>query len=299
MTDAPAPDPASADARLRQAFGASGPHRTLHAKGTYASGTFTASPRAAELGTAAHLQGSPIPVLVRFSNGSGNPTAPDKAPDVRGMSVSFKTGVGATDLLGQTAPRFPVKDPEKFVEMTEAVAAHTKPWKLAAFLVKNPGVLAPLAANARAGAIKPPKSFAQATYYPVHAYAWIAPDGSKRWVRYVWRPVDVAATADPAGSNWLAEELANRLARGPARWELEVSVASESDDPHDPTSQWKPTETFVAGTLTVDASAADPEADGSITVFDPTRIIPGVELSNDPILLFRAAAYSASANHRA
>lgn len=299
MTDASVPDPTTADARLRRAFHASGPHRTLHANGTYASGTFIASPRAAELSTAAHLQGGPTPALVRFSNGSGNPKAPDKAPDVRGMSVSFKTDAGATDLLGQTAPRFPVRDPEKFVQMTEAVAAHTKPWKLAAFLARNPGVLAPLAANAKAGAIKPPKSYAEATYYPVHAYAWIAPDSTQRWVRYIWRPVDVAPTAAPAGANWLAEELANRLADGPARWELEVSVASPSDDPHDPTSQWKPVETFVAGTLTVDSVAPDPEADGSITVFDPTRIIPGIELSNDPILLFRAAAYSASANHRA
>ncbi|BBH16112.1 catalase-related peroxidase [Nocardioides baekrokdamisoli] len=294
MTDA-----TTADARLRRAFHASGPHRTLHAKGTYASGTFTAAPRSAELGIAAHLQGSPVPVLVRFSNGSGNPKSPDKAPDVRGMSVSFRTETGATDLLGQTAPRFPVKDPGKFVEMTEAVAAHSKPWKLAAFLARNPSVLGPLAANAKAGAIKPPKSFAEATYYPVHAYAWIAPDGSRRWVRYIWRPVDAAAAATPTGANWLVEELATRLSAGPARWDLEVSVASESDDPHDPTSQWKPVETFIAGTLSVDATAPDPEADGSIIVFDPTRIIPGIELSNDPILLFRAAAYSASASHRA
>ena len=291
--------PENADTRLRAAFHESGSHRTLHAKGTYASGTFVAAPRAAELGTAAHLQGTTTPVLVRFSNGSGNPKAPDKAPDVRGMSVSFKTDAGATDLLGQTAPRFPVRDPERFVQMTEAVAAHTKPWKLAAFLARNPSVLGALAANAKAGAIKPPRSFAEATYYPVHAYTWIGPDGAKRWVRYVWRPVDVASTATPTGANWLADELTSRLAVGPATWDLEVSVASDTDDPHDPTSQWQPVETFVAGTLSVEETTADPEADGSIVVFDPTRIIPGIELSEDPILHFRAAAYSASARHRA
>jgi catalase len=292
-------DANAADARLRAAFGAEeGPTRTLHAKGTYASGTFTATPHAATLGTAAHLQGEPVPVLVRFSNGSGNIKHPDKAPDVRGMSVSFRTPAGATDLLAQTAPRFPVRTPDAFVEMTVAVATKN-PIKLATFLAKNRSAAGALAANAKAGAIKPPKSFAEATYYPVHAYAWVAPDGTKRWVRYVWRPVGVAPADKPTGSNWLAEELAARLAKNPARWDLEVSVASESDDPHDPTSQWKPVETFIAGTLTVDATAADPEADGSVTVFDPTRIIPGIELSQDPILLFRAQAYSASAAHRA
>ena len=293
-------DPQSADVQLRNAFGSHGRHRTLHARGTYASGTFVATSRAAELSTAAHLQGEPVPVLVRFSNGSGNPKSPDKAPDVRGMAVSFRTPAGATDLLGQTAPRFPVKDPATFVAMTEAVAQHTRPWKLAAFLARNPGVLPALAANAKAGAIKPPKSFAEATYYPVHAYAWVAPDGTRRWVRYVWRPTNVAAaTEKPTGANWLAHELATRLSRGTARWDLEVSVASAADDPDDPTSQWKPTESFIAGTLTLDATAADPEADGSVIVFDPTRVIPGIELSRDPILLFRAGAYSASAAHRA
>jgi catalase len=214
------------------------------------------------------------------------------------MSVSFRTPAGATDLLGQTAPRFPVKDPADFVTMTEAVATKN-PIKLAKFLATTKGAAGALAANAKAGAIKPPKSFAEATYYPVHAYAWVAPDGTKHWVRYVWRPVEVAETGKPEGSNWLADELASRLATAPARWDLEVSVASDSDDPHDPTSKWKPAETFVAGTLSVDATAADPEADGSVTVFDPTRIIPGIELSEDPILLFRAKAYSASAAHRA
>jgi catalase len=33
-------------------------------------------------------------------------------------------------------------------------------------------------------------------------------------------------------------------------------------------------------------------------VFDPTNITDGIELSKDPILLARSAAYSVSYNHR-
>ena len=42
----------------------------------------------------------------------------------------------------------------------------------------------------------------------------------------------------------------------------------------------------------------DPEADGSVVVFDPARIVDGIELSDDPILRYRPAAYSASVSRR-
>ena len=79
--------PAVAIDRLRAAFGRPAEHdtthRTLHAKGAYYSGTFTATPHATELCTAGHLQGEEVPILVRWSNGGGNHRAPDKAPEVR------------------------------------------------------------------------------------------------------------------------------------------------------------------------------------------------------------------------
>ena len=105
--------PAEAIAEINRAYGqsvGSDTHRSLHAKGRFYAGTFTATPEAAELYRAAHLRGQPVPVWVRWSNGGGNPKAPDKAPDVRGMAVSFRLPDGtATDLLAQTAPRFSVK----------------------------------------------------------------------------------------------------------------------------------------------------------------------------------------------
>ena len=37
---------------------------------------------------------------------------PDETPDIRGMAVKFRLPDGsATDLLGQTSPRFPTDDP--------------------------------------------------------------------------------------------------------------------------------------------------------------------------------------------
>jgi catalase len=293
--------PSTAVDRLRAAFGRPAEHdtnhRTLHAKGAFYSGTFTATPRAAELSTAGHLQGEEVPILVRWSNGGGNPRVPDKAPDVRGMSVSFTLPDGSrTDLLGQTAPRFVVRTPEEFIAFTEAAR---NPRQMPGFLLRHRHVVAPLLANGKAKALSSPPSYAVPTYYTVHAYRWVAADGTGCWVRHVLRPKHSTAPEGTfTGKDRLREEIAARLAAGPVSYTLEVCVAADGDDPHDPMSVWKPREVFDAGTLTVTAVADDPEADGGVVVFDPTRVVPGIELSDDPILLFRPQAYSESVKRR-
>lgn len=54
----------------------------------------------------------------------------------------------------------------------------------------------------------------------------------------------------------------------------------------------------MAGTLELTTVVPDPETDGNIVVFDPTRMTDGIELSDDAMLAYRARAYSASANLR-
>ena len=51
--------------------------RAVHAKGVVCAGTFTATPEAAALTRAAHMQGDPVRATVRFSNGGGDPATPD------------------------------------------------------------------------------------------------------------------------------------------------------------------------------------------------------------------------------
>ena len=64
-------------------------HRAAHAKGTLLTGTFTPSGAAASLTTASHMQGEPVRVTARFSNGGGDPDIPDYAREGRGMAVKF------------------------------------------------------------------------------------------------------------------------------------------------------------------------------------------------------------------
>ncbi len=290
-------DPREAIDRLTAAYRGPHPgHRTLHARGTFYDGTFIAHADAGELCRAAVFSGDTVRVLVRWSNAAGSPRLPDKSPDVRGMAVKFRSSAGDTDLLGQTAPRFPVRSPEDFVSMTEATA---RPATFPLWVARHPGTIGAFLANARAGAIKPPFSYAEKTYYPIHAYGWVDGDGTRRWVRYQLRPHDGRRpTGSFEGPDRLTQEIVARLEEGPVRYDLLATVAAERDDPHDPTSVWAGGRRLVAGVIEVTAPVEDPEVSGGPVVFDPTRVVDGIELPDDPILRYRPAAYSESVARR-
>ncbi|HWF52251.1 MAG TPA: catalase, partial [Solirubrobacteraceae bacterium] len=135
-----------------EVFGRHPGHRALHAKGTLLTGTFTATPEAATLTRAAHMQGEPVKVTARVSNGGGDPRTPDYVPDVRGLAVKCYLPDGSrTDIVAQSAPRFPVRTPEAFVELMRASAlSASMPIKLARFLARNPVAIGGLPANTRA-----------------------------------------------------------------------------------------------------------------------------------------------------
>ena len=290
-------EPREAIDRLRAAYGGPDGHRTLHAKGRFYAGTFTATPAAAPICRASHLDGTPRPVLLRWSTASGNVRTHDKAPDIRGMAVKFTGDDGRPfDLLGQTAPAFPTRDPAVFVQLAEA-ARNQKTFPL--WLLRHPR-LVPNVVRSTSG-LKAHDSFAEPGYHPLHAYGWVDAEGRRTWVRYDFRP-----TATPAdrleeaftGRDRLAAEMAARLALGPVTHEVWVQVAGDGHDPEDVTTAWKGAREVLVGILVVTREVDDPEAGGSPTVFDPTRTVDGIELSDDPILLYRRAAYTESVSRR-
>ena len=301
------PTPEQTLDRINATFGHHAGHRALHARGRFYDATFTAEPVAATLTRAAHMNGDATPTLVRLSNGSGNPDHPDTTPDVRGLAVSFRPPGGATDLLSQTAPRFPARTVEDFLQFMHVAAnAQRKPWLLGWYTLRHPGTLPGLLANVKAKAIVPPPSFALARYYPIHAYRWLAADGSSRYVRYTWLPEPDTGSGTGGdrngkrrrGPEYLQDEFTDRLSRGPVRFGLEVQIAGDGDDPSDPSTAWRSESVARVGTLEITAPAPDPESGGGVVVFDPTRVIDGIELSDDPILRYRPRAYSESVRRR-
>ena len=289
---------------LNERFGLHPGHRALHATGTLCGGSFSASAEAAGLTRAAHMQGEPVAVTARLSNGSGTPGLPDYAPDVRGMAVKFYLPDGSrTDIVAQTAPRFPTRTPDGFIEFVRAMErGPSQLWKLPVFLAKHPEALGGLRANAVT--LKPPASYASCVYYAIHAFRWIDAAGAERHVRYRWLPEadEPSLSTDEArarGRDYLQVDLRSRLEGEPVRFVLELQLSEDGDPVDDPTAGWRDDrETVAAGTLELTELDTERETGDDVLVFDPTRVTDGIELSDDPILRFRRDAYSVSIERR-
>jgi catalase len=287
-----------------------GPHpgfRPAHAKGIVCAGTFRASPEARRVSRAAHLQGGSVPTVIRFSNASGNPDVHDGAPSVRAMSVKFQLPDGTlTDVLANSIDGFPARTPEEFLEFLRAqlpdpATGKPAPDAVPKFLASHP------AAQAFIGRLmqKPvPASYAQTSYHAEHAFLFTAADGSRRFGRYHFVPEagEASLSPDDAGKrspSFLREELQSRLRNGPAAFNLLLQVAAETDPTDDPTALWPAERPRVElGRLEVTGISSTGEADERRLIFDPTNRTDGIELSADPILLARSAAYAISYERR-
>lgn len=287
-----------------QVFGRHRGFRALHAKGTLLKGTFTATPEAAALTRASHMQGETVAATVRVSNGAGNPNSPDYAPDVRGLAMKLYLPDGSrTDIVAQTAPRFPVSSPEAFVELVRAQEpGPAMAWKMPLFLARHPAAIPRLPVNLPT--LRPPSSYAGCRYYAIHAYRFLDAEGGSRYVRYTFVPeVEEPRLglreARHRGRDYLQQEIRERVSRGPVRFALELQIAAPGDDVDDPAASWPAERDRVrAGDLQLTELETGREKDGDVLVFDPSRVTDGIELSNDPVLRFRPEAYSESVERR-
>lgn len=288
---------------IHEQFGAHPGSRALHAKGRLYRGTFTATAAGAGLSTASFLSGSPIPALVRFSNGAGHPRVKDKSPSPHGLAVKFSLPNGKTsDISSQTAPLFLTKTPEGFVEFLKAASAGPRaPIEFAKFVKNNPEALRTLRANApslRSGA-----SYAKIRFYALHAFKWTGPDGRSRYVRYHWIPeagVEYLSLRKAAKipRDFFLDEIDERMAKGPIRFTLRVQIAGPEDSLVDPSAKWESKDFVDVGVLEIVGVETDRETGDDIVVFDPMRVTDGIEPSDDPVLHFRSIAYSESVKLR-
>ena len=298
--------PVSPDDAIEAIRGAGGVQpgcRALHAKGTLYRGTFTATAEAAGLSRAKHLDGSTVPALIRFSNGSGNPAQRDGSPGVRGMAVKFTLPDGSTtDVSTQTARLFVSSTPDGFVELLKAMRPSlTTPLRMAGYFLTHPRLLGALPALRDAN--KVPASYATIEYHGLHAFRWVGADGSDRFVRYHLVPaagekyLSGSATQTKA-PDFLTDELNTRLASGPVRFDFRVQIAGPKDSTVDPSAPWQSTGTVTVGTLEITGLDTERERGDDIVVFDPMRVTDGIEPSDDPVLHFRTLVYSASVKLR-
>ncbi|MHA6764933.1 catalase [Streptacidiphilus sp. PAMC 29251] len=279
-------------------------YRRAHPRGIHFHAVFTPTAEAGELTTAEHFQGPDVPALVRLSNASGSPYAPDRRSAHRGVTLGLAlrfqlASGGVSAWAAANLPNFPARTPEEFIRITELQNAATgRP---------SPQILAHLATHRHIlpgvrgiGSLTPPASFANVRFNGLHAYYLVAPDGTRRAFRYSWEPD--AGTQDISAEDaryWPPQYLISEIKqREEASWSLVFTLAAPGDPVDDVTQQWpKDRERITAGTLRLGELHED-QASVENLVFDPGNVPPGIELSDDPVLHFRSAVYSESYTRR-
>ena len=283
-------------------FGAAPTRRAAHAKGVVLTGAFTPSPDAASITRAPHLNAGRVPVVARFSSFPGGLAHPDAAPECnpRGLAVQFRLDDGSTtDLLAHSINGFPGRVVEDFVDFLAAIAPGGPGPE--DYLAGHPAAAAFVHAIQTHGI---PSSFATLSYWPVNAFRFQAADGTESIGRYVWTPVaghhvlegnEAAAMSD----DFLTDELRTRLTRGVVSFVLELQVGEPGDVTDDANAQWPADRRRVElGTLHLTHLVPDSVYAEQGLFFDPVRLIDGITLSDDPLLVGRTRTYPLSLARR-
>ncbi len=291
---------------LNALFGLHRGYRPVHAKGILCQGTFSPAATAASVSRAPHFQSASVPITVRFSDFAGIPTVSDGDPlaSPRGIAIRFHLPGGTdTDIVAHSYDGFPTRTAEEFLEFVRALAGSgpgsPDPKPLTSFLASHQQ------ARRFAEAPKPaPSSFATESYYAVNAFRFINREGTSRPGRYGIRPEAGEAHLDAAEAprrpgNYLFDELAQRLSRGAVRFRLLVQLAAEGDPVDDGSQPWPEGRPQVElGTLSITSQVADSAAAERRLVFDPARLVDGIELSDDSLPAVRSAVYAVSYRRR-
>lgn len=289
---------------MNKVFGVHPGFRATHAKGLVVEGRFRGTPEGAAISRAILFDGSTMPIVARLSSNGGLPTVPDGSADANphGMAVKFRLPDGSeADMVMNSLKFFPVATASELRDLLEAVAASPpsapKPTRLEQFIASHPAVVT------SAASVSTPASFAEEQYNGVNAFVLVNKAGQRQAVRFLIAPERVvylapedAAKRDP---DFLAQELRDRLKRGPVTFRLMAQLAAAGDLTSDPSRAWPDDRKVVdLGVLTLDRAVEDSAEAQKKLLFLPGQIPDGIELSDDPMVAIRTGAYAESFSRR-
>jgi len=202
-----------------------------------------------------------------------------------------------SDIVANSLKFFTVATPEDFrdlqlAEATSPPGARKSP-QLEAFLKSHPSVEK---ATATAGT---PDSYADEQYYGIDAFVFINAAGQRQAFRYIIAPEKIVhLSKDEAAKqlpDFLIDELAERLSKGPVTFHIMAQLAAPGDPTKDPSQPWPDDRKVVdLGTLSLIKTADDSNALQKTLLFTPGRLTVGIEPSDDPLIRARDGAFAES-----
>jgi len=280
--------------------------RPVHAKGIVCQGTFIPSKNAADLSKAPHFQGPSVPVTVRFSNGSPDPSIPDNSPIAgpRGMAIRFTLSGGEnTDIVAISHDGFVVGTGQEFLELQQAVVAtdpsKPHPWPIETFLTAHPLAMKFVNENKVI-----PASFANESFFSNNAFVFVNKNGARQIGRYKILPVAgqhslIDTEAKTKSADFLVQDLKTRLATGSVKFRLVVQLPNAGDPTKDSSHVWPDDrKTIEVGEIRVSSVVSDNAEAEKALAYDPVNLTDGIELSDDPLPALRSKVYALSVQHR-
>lgn len=289
---------------LNKRYGAHPGFRSNHAKGIVVEGSFTPTPEAVALSKSPLFAGAKLPVTIRFSDASGLPDLHDAATVASpyGISIKFHLPNGVdSDVVANSLKFFTVATPEDFRDLQLAAATsppgEPRSAQFEAFLKSHPSVEK---ANATLGV---PDSYAHEQYNGIDAFVFINAAGQKHAFRHIIAPERIVHLSKDESAkksrNYLRDELAQRLAKGPVTFHIKAQLAAPGDQTKDPTQPWPDDRELVdLGTVTISKIVADSDALQKKLLFTPGRLTDGIEPSDDPLITARDGSYAESFKRR-
>ncbi|MDM1297290.1 catalase [Empedobacter falsenii] len=299
------------------------PERVVHARGSGAHGILEIHEDISEYSCAKFLQkGKTTPLFIRFSTVAGFKGSTDLARDVRGFSVKFYTEDGNYDLVGNNIPVFFIQDamnfpdlihavkPEPDKEIPQAASAHDTFWDFISLMPESAHMIM-WAMSDRAI----PRSLRMMEGFGVHTFKLINEKGKATFVKFHWKPKlgvhsvawNEAQKISGFNSDFHRQDLWEAIDEGNfPQWDLGVQLIPEEDelkysfDILDAT-KLVPEELVpvkIIGTMTLNRNPDNFFAETEQVAFDPGRIIPGIDLSDDPLLQGRIFSYIDTQNYR-
>ena len=294
------------------------PERVVHARGAAAHGVFESYGTAGSVTKAGFLagQGQQTDVFVRFSTVLGSRGSADTVRDTRGFAVRFYTDEGNFDLVGNNIPVFFIQDGIKFPdvihaakphpdrEIPQAQSAHDTFWDFASLHTE---ATHHVMWNMSDRGI--PRSYRTMEGFGVHTFRLVNSGGETHLVKFHWKPLagvhslvweeaQIAAGVDP---DFHRRDMADGIEAGAfLEYELGIQVmpddgtdSFEGIDLLDPT-KFVPEELVpvqLVGKLTLNRNPVNYFAETEQVAFHLGNLVPGIEVTNDPLLQARLFSY--------
>ncbi|MET3935553.1 catalase [Arthrobacter sp. OAP107] len=293
------------------------PERVVHARGAGAHGVFRSYGTAANITRAGFLaKDVETPVFVRFSTVLGSRGSADTVRDTRGFSTKFYTDEGTYDLVGNNIPVFFIQDGIKFPdivhaakphpdrEIPQAQSAHDTFWD---FVSLHTEAQAHTMWNMSDRGI--PRSYRTMEGFGVHTFRLVDTEGATTLVKFHWKPKqgvhslvwEEAQIINGMDPDFHRRDLADAIEAGAyPEWELGIQTFPDTEDQMfegidllDPT-KFVPEELAPVqpiGLMTLNANPVNYFAETEQVAFHPGHLVPGIDVTNDPLLQVRLFSY--------